>query len=374
MGTTGLAAQALGKGEADEMSAILTRALLIAGAAGVALIALQSLIFVVAFWLSPATAEVEGLARDYMAIRIWSAPAAIAVYGLTGWLIAQEKTFAVLVIQIGMNGANILLDLWFVLGLDWGVTGVAWATFLAEWSGAALGLWFCRDAFARPAWRDQARIFDAPRLKQMVIVNTDIMIRSMLLLAMFTSFLLYGGAFGDVPLAANQVLLQFLFITSHALDGFAFSVEALVGRYFGSGDRRNLRRSVVMCFQWGVGTVALLAVAFAFGGGWLIDVLAKNAEVQDVARNYLPWMVAAPLIGVWAWMFDGVFIGATRSRDMRNMMAISAVIYLVALLALAPVYENHGLWAAIMISFAARGITLGARYPALERAAGGGED
>lgn len=371
MGTTGLAAQALGAEDRAELVALLSRALLIAGAAGAALIALQWLIFAAAFRLAPTTAEVEGLARSYMAIRIWSAPAAIAIYGLTGWLIAQERTAAVLVIQLAMNGANIGLDLWFVLGLGWGVQGVGLATFLAEWSGVALALWFCRDGFRGTAWRNRAQVFDAARLSRMVAVNTDILIRSVLLQITFASFLLTGGRFGTVTLAANQVLLQFLYITAYSLDGFAFAVEALVGRYFGAGDRPMLRRSVILCGGWGLATVSVLALAFAAGGGGLIDLMATAPEVRATARAFLPWMVAAPLIGCAAWMLDGVFIGATRTRDMRNMMVLSFLVYLACLVLLVPLLANHGLWAALMASFAARGVTLGARYPALEAAAAG---
>ncbi|WP_281825423.1 MATE family efflux transporter [Jannaschia rubra] len=372
MGTTGLAAQALGASDRAELVALLSRALLIAGVAGAGLIALQWAIFAAAFRLAPTTAEVEGLARSYMTIRIWSAPAAIAIYGLTGWLIAQERTGAVLIVQLAMNGANILLDLWFVLGLGWGVQGVAVATFLAEWSGLALALWFVRDGFADGLWRDRAQVFDGARLRRMVAVNTDILIRSVLLQITFASFLLMGGLFGTVALAANQVLLQFLYITSYALDGFAFAVEALVGRYFGAGNRQRLRRAVMMCAGWGVGTVTVLALGFAVFGGRIVDVMATAPEVRQAARIYLPWMVLAPLIGVAAWILDGVFIGATRTRDMRNMMVLSFGAYLVALLALVPVLGNHGLWAALMMSFLTRGVTLAAKYPALERAATAG--
>ena len=370
MGTTGLAAQALGAGDRGELVALLSRALLIAGVAGAALIALQSALFAAAFRLAPVSSEVEALARAYMSVRIWSAPAAIAIYGLTGWLIAQERTGAVLAVQVAMNAANIALDIWFVLGLGAGVVGVAWATFLAEWSGVALALWFCRDAFAGTAWRDRSRVLDRVRLRRMASVNGDIMARSVLLQAIFTSFLLTGGRFGDVTLAANQVLLQFLYITAYALDGFAFAVEALVGRFIGAGDRRALRRAVVMCGSWGGGTVAVLALAFVAGGGALVDLMATAPTVRAAARDFLPWMVAAPLLGVAAWMLDGVFIGATRTADMRNMMVLSFAAYVAAALALVPVFGNHGLWAALMVSFVARGITLGARYPALERAAG----
>jgi MATE family multidrug resistance protein len=370
MGTTGLVAQALGAEDRAEVMALLSRAMLIAGGAGAALIAAQGLLFAGAFRVAPVTEEVEGLARSYMAIRIWSSPAAIAIYGLTGWLIAQERTGGVLVVQVGMNGVNILLDLWFVLGLGWGVQGVAVATFLAEWSGLAIALWFCRDAFRGRAWRDRAAVFDAARLRRMVTVNGDILLRSLMLQAIFTSFLLTGGRFGTVSLAANQVLLQFLYITAYAMDGFAFAVEALVGRYFGAQDQARLRRAVRMCSAWALSTVTVLALAFAFGGPWVIDLMTTAPEVRAVARAYLPWMVAAPLVGMASWMLDGVFIGATRTRDMRNMMAVSFAAYVAAALVMVPWIGNHGLWAALMVSFVVRGATLGARYPALVRAAG----
>ncbi|WP_371153544.1 MATE family efflux transporter [Jannaschia sp. 2305UL9-9] len=373
MGTTGLAAQAIGADDKVELVALMSRALLIAGAAGLSLIVLQPLLFAGAFAISPAEPAVEELARDYMQIRIWSAPAAIAVYGITGWLIAQERTAAVLVVQVAMNGINIALDLWFVLGLDWGVEGVAIATFIAEWGGAALGLWFCRDFLRVPGWRDPARVFDGARLRRMAVVNTDILIRSVLLQATFVSFLLYGADFGTVTLAANQVLLQFLYITAYALDGFAFAAEALVGRYFGAGDRARLRRSVIMTGAWGVATVLGLSLVFHLAGGWIIDLMAKAPEVRDAARQYLPWMVITPLLGVASWMLDGVFIGATRTRDMRNMMVISFVTYFVAVTLLVPQYGNDGLWMALLVSFVTRAVTLGARYPALEAAAGRAE-
>ena len=369
MGTTGLTGQALGAGDRREVSALLMRALLIGGVAGLVLISAQALLFAGAFRLSPASPEVEAMARQYMRIRIWSAPAAIALYGITGWLIAQERTRAVMVLQIWMNGLNIVLDLWFVLGLGWGVEGVAGATFLAEWSGLVLGLVLCRGAFAGRAWRDHARIFDRVRLKHMALVNRDILLRSLMLQAIFTSFLFLGAGFGDVRLAANQVLLQFLEITAYALDGFAFAAEALVGQALGARDRAGLRRAVLLASGWGLGACVLMALGFALGGGALIDLMTTAPEVRQEARAYLPWMVASPILGVAAWMLDGVFIGATRTRDMRNMMALSALVYLGAVLLLVPLIGNHGLWAALMISFVARGATLAARYPALERAA-----
>lgn len=370
MGTTGLTAQAAGQGDSAEVAALLSRALLIGFGAGAAVIVLQWPLIWGAFMISPASDEVETLARSYMTIRIWSAPAAIAIYGITGWLIAQERTRAVLVLQVWMNGLNVVLDLWFVLGLGWGVEGVAFATFLAEWSGLALGLWFCRGAFRGTQWRDRARVFDGARWRRMLVLNTDILIRSLMLEGIFVSFLFLGASLGDVRLAANQVLLQFMMITAYALDGFAFAAEALVGRAMGARQRAVLRRGALVASFWGGLSSVLLALAFAFAGGAIIDLMAKAPEVQSEARIYLPYMVLTPLAGCAAFMLDGIFIGATRSRDMRNMMAVSFVIYVVCALLLVPSLGNHGLWLSLLISFVARGATLGVRYPALERAAG----
>src|SRR6056297_3662674 len=369
MGTTGLTSQAHGAGRHGEVAALLTRALMIALVGGVLVIALQVPLFAGAFLLAPASEQVESLAQDYMSIRIFSAPAIIALYGVTGWLIALERTRAVLLVQLVMNTVNIVLDLWFVLGLGWGVEGVALATFIAEWGGLALGLWLCRDAFKVPAWRDWPRVFDPPALKRMAQVNTDILLRSLMLQGIFVSFLFLGAGLGDVTLAANQVLMQFLHITAYALDGFAFAAEALVGQAMGRHDPARLRRAALISSQWGVVAVIGLALSFALLGPAIIDLMARNAAVQDTARLYLPWMVAAPLFGLASYMLDGIFIGATRTRDMRNMMALSLAVYVLAASLLLPAHGNHGLWAALLISFLARALSLGLRYPALERAA-----
>lgn len=367
MGTTGLAAQALGQGNRAEVAALLTRVLMIGFAGGALIIALQMPILWAAFRLSPASPEVEALASGYMQIRIWSAPAAIAVFGITGWLIAQERTRAVLVLQVWMNGVNVALNLWFVLGLGWGVNGVAFATFLAEWSGLAMGLYLCRAAFKVPDWRNWARVFDRVKLVRMAQVNSDILIRSLLLQVIFLSFLFVAADFGDVTLAANQVLLQFLSITSYALDGFAFSAEALVGQAVGARAVPVLRRALTVASLWGLGAAVLLTLGFWGFGNDIVALMAKNAEVQEAAAAYLPWMICAPVLALASFMLDGVFIGATRTADMRNMMALSTLVYGVAAFALVPHFGNHGLWMALLISFVARGVTLAARYPALER-------
>lgn len=371
MGTAGLAAQAQGAGDRDEVAALLSRALLIGATAGLAMILFQVPLFWAAFSVSPASAEVESLARDYMQIRIWSAPATIALYGITGWLVAMERTRAILAIQVAMNGANILLDLIFVLGFDMGVAGVGWATLIAEWAGLALGLWLCRDVFAGTAWKKAQQVFDVVRLKNMAMVNSDILIRSVLLQAMFVSFLFWGADFGDVNLAANQILLQFLYITAYAQDGFAFAAESLVGQALGAKKRAALRRAAILTTGWGMITGLVLTSCFALFGSTIIDIMTTAPEVQAAARSFLPYMVAAPIVGVAAWMLDGIFIGATQTKEMRNMMIISTLIYFASMIPLMALFGNHGLWLGLLLSFVVRGITLGIKYPALEARAAG---
>ena len=371
MGTTGLVAQARGAGDEGETGALLMRALLIGVAAGVFFVLAQGLVFWGAFALAPASAEVETLARSYLTIRIWGAPATIALFAVTGWLIATERTRGVLVLQLWMNGLNILLDLWFVLSLGWGVEGVAIATLIAEWTGLALGIWLCRAAFSGGQWLDLKRIFDRVKIRRMMAVNGDIMVRSMILQGSFMAFLFLGARFGDVTLAANQVILQFLEITAFALDGFAFSAEALVGSALGARNRRALRRAAILTSQWGVGISIPLAFFFLFAGPWLIDLMATSEAVRAEARIYLPWVAAAPVIGIASWMLDGIFIGATRTRDMRVAMILSAGVYVIALIVFLEPYQNHGLWLSLMVLNVTRAITLGWFYPALEASADG---
>ena len=366
MGTTGLTAQAIGSNDKSETSALLIRGILIGLTAGLVLIITQIPLFSAALGLAPASFEVESLAQDYLNIRVYSAPAAIAIFGITGWLIAQEKTRAVLFLMLLINTINIILDFVFVLELGWGVEGVAFATIVAEWIGLMFGLWLARDGFRDGYWKKWDQIFDRARLIKMARVNSDILIRSVLLEIAFVSFLFLGSSFDDATLAANQVLIQFLNITAYAMDGFAFAAEALVGQALGARNRLMFRKSAIMTSQWGFGSVVLMAIIFAVFGSNIIDLMTTAPDVRIVSREYLPWMVLAPLVGAAAWMLDGIFIGATRTADMRNMMFISFCVYLLMLALLLPKYENHGLWASLIIFSIARGVTLGIRYPKLE--------
>ena len=369
MGTAGMTSQARGQNDRGEVVALLARSMLIAFVAGFGLIMLHIPLIQLAFLVAPASPAVESLAMEYIQIRVFAAPAAIALYGITGWLVALERTRAILIVQLFMNGLNIALDVVFVLWLDYGVEGVAVATLIAEWSGLILGVWLCRDAFANGHWRNWPWIFDRGRLKRMARVNTDIMIRSVLLEAAFVSFLFLAADFGDVTLAANQVLLQFVHVTAFSLDGFAFAAEALVGLSVGSRTRAALRKAVKLSCIWAMVTVLVVAGGFALFGATVIDVLTTSPEVRSESRLFLPWVIAAPIIGWPSWMLDGIFIGAMRTRDMRNAMFVSILFYGAAVWILIPIFGNHGLWMSMMVFYVARAVTLGSRYPALENTA-----
>jgi len=370
MGTTGLTAQAIGAQDKDEVTAILSRVTLLGVMAGCLIIVFQWSLFYGAFYLSPASAEVEEIAQNYLSIRVLTAPAAITLFGLNGWLIAQERTREVLILQISINGVNILLDLIFVLSLGWGVNGVALATAIAEVTGLSLGVWMCWDTLSAAAARSWKNILNRSKLLNMFVLSKDILLRTIMLEIIFVSFTFIGAGFGDVELAANHVLLQFFIITSFLLDGFAFAVEALAGKAFGAKNIKAFRQSIVMSSQWGGIAAVILAAIFAISGQSIVLVITKSPEVQSEAMRYLPYMIGLPFVCLAAFIFDGVYIASTRTSVMRDMMAVSLVIYIISASCLIPFFQNHGLWFALFISFLVRGATLAFRYPEIEASLG----
>ena len=369
MGTTGLCAQADGAGDQPEVSAILARALLLAGGAGLLLVALQAPLEWVSVYFLKGSAAVEAETRHYFHIRIWSAPFALANYAFLGWFIGLGRTRTALYLQVLLNGANVVLNIAFVSWLGWGVTGVAIGTLIAEILAAGVGAVIAsRELRRRGVPADWGRAFDAVGLTRMLLVNSDLMIRTLCLLFAFTFFTAQAAKSGDVLLAANAVLLQFLNLSSYLLDGFAFATEVLTGRAIGAARLADFRRAVRLSSVWAATVSLAVAVIFLVGGGAIIDAMAANPEVRETARLYRPWALAAPVAGVACFQLDGIFIGATRTRDMRNMMIVSLAVFLAAWAVLTPAFGNHGLWASMIVFFVIRGVSLAAFYPALERA------
>jgi MATE family multidrug resistance protein len=344
MSTSGLAAQA--KGGGADLTSVLMRALLIGVAGGGVVLLAHPLLFAGAFALAPATDRVEDLAATFLTWRILAAPAAIGLYAITGFLIGVERGRAVLALQLWQNGINLVLVL-TAGALGWGVAGVAASTTIAEISGFALGLWLVRGHLGRPRLgRDWGQSLTASR---------DILIRTVILQLSFTTFTFLGAGQGETALAANQILLTFLGIMAFALDGFAHAAETLVGQAIGAKDRAALREAVRASLLWGHGGAALLAAALALGGWFAISVMTTDTQVQVTALGLLPFLVAAPVVGAAAWIYDGIFIGALEAATMRQTAIRVALLYAGALAILLPLFGNPGLWAALMLMNAARG-------------------
>jgi MATE family multidrug resistance protein len=368
MGTTGLTAQAAGAEDGEEIRAALGRALLIAGGIGTALIALQWPIRTIAFALLDGGAEVEALAHAYYDIRIWSAPFALANYALTGWFIGLERAGLALVLQVILNTVNIALDVLFALGLGWGVQGIAAGTLIAEVTAALVGLAIASRVLGfYPGVWTRARLLDAARLARTIAVNRDIMIRTIVLLLSFAWFTAKSAEAGTMTLAVNSILLQFVTVSAFFLDGFALSAETLVGKATGALDRISFDLAVKLSTLWAGGISLLLTLAVFLFGGAAIDFLTIDAEVRAGARVYLFWAAMLPVLSVWCYQLDGIFIGATRSSEMRNAALASSAVFLLLWWLLLP-YGNHGLWGALAGFNLTRALSLGFYFPKLRRA------
>lgn len=367
MGTTAMTAQALGARDQDEIRAQLGRALAIGVAAGALVLLLQWPIREVAFGLVGASETVEELARSYFNLRVWAAPATLANYALLGWFIGLGRTDIGFVLQLILNITNIVLDALLVLVFNMGVQGVALGTICAEvlaaLAGVAIALRFLRQRGGK--WSFQ-RLLDPARIRRTFMVNGDILLRTVALVSVFAWFTAQGAHQGDVVLAANAVLMQFVMLQTYFIDGLAFAAESLVGRAMGAKSRSALLRAARMTTQWAIAFALSLTLLYLLFGPQLIDFLTTSSETRLAARTYLPWAVAVPILSVFAFQLDGIFIGATQTRDMRNAMVLSLVIYLLSWWALTP-FGNHGLWASFHVHYLARALTLAWFFPGLVR-------
>jgi multidrug resistance protein, MATE family len=368
MGTTGPTAQARGAGDYGEVRAMIGRALLLGAVIGAAVVALQLPIISFAFWLIDASAEVKHYAREYFLIRVWSMPAVLCTYAIIGWFYGLENARTPLVLQIFTNALNIALAFLFVFGYGWGVAGVAAATLVSEYAGFILGAWYMRRALGSLSHDShRTRLLDRAKLLRMLSINTDIVVRTLCVVSVLAFFMAKSAELGDVTLAANQVLHHFLIFTSFALDGVAHAAEAILGEAFGQRNREAFRRAMRVVFLW-AGVVGLINVAIyaAFGRG-IIALLTSIPEVRAAAAAYLLWPVLIPLVSVWAYTYDGVYLAATHTKAMRNAVIASFGVFLVLLYTLMPLYGNTGLWVAVAAFLGGRALLLHLLFPKLMR-------
>jgi MATE family multidrug resistance protein len=333
---------------------------------GLALVALQAPIGTVSIWLRGGSADVAAAARTYYDWRIWSAPFALANYALLGWLIGLGFAGRAFLVQIVLNSVNIALSMLLVLRLGLGVEGVAVASLIAEAVGTMLGLLLCVGHLRRSATSTRlAQIMDKGELRRAFGLNTNIMVRSLCLLFAFTYFTAQSARMGDVTLAANAILLDLFGLAAYFLDGFSHSAETFTGQAIGARRKDRLMEAFWLSILWASVLAVLASAILLVGGTTMIDIMTTSNPVRTQARGFLIWAALSPLFGYVAFLFDGIYAGATRGSDMRNMMLASLIVFLGSTWVLVPAFGNHGLWAALMVFFAVRGITLGLRFPAV---------
>ncbi|MGY0570215.1 MATE family efflux transporter [Bradyrhizobium sp. RDM12] len=367
MSTLAFTAQALGAGDTREQTVILVRGFIIAGLIGGALIAVQLPLAAALFDLMGGSAGVTRAAKAYFTIRIWSSPFAFANYVILGWLVGQARANPALALQVVINLINMAATILLVLVYDTGIAGAAIAALLSEGIGLVLGVIVCRRHAHGGFAVARATLFDRAKLMRLLAVNSDIMIRTAALITVFLFFTAKGARAGDVTLAANAVLNNFLLVSAFFLDGLANAAQQLCGRTFGARDANGFSDSTRLVLLWGLGFAMIVAVLFALFGPNLINFMTASEDVRRAAREFLVFIVLAPIPGVFAFGFDGIYVGATWAREMRNLMLTSLAIFLGVWWAL-QAYGNTGLWCALIAFYVARGGLQGARYPALHRA------
>ncbi len=363
MGTTGIAAQRFGAADNDGLRTALGQALIVSTTIALLLIALQAWIGSVGIQLLGGTGDVARYADTYFDIRIFSAPATLGGYVLFGWFIGISDARSPLLIVVTVNTINIVLDIVFVVVLGMDVAGVALASVIAEYSGLLLGLVLVARALKKhPGQFIAARFTRLRQYAAFFSVNGNLFVRTLALMFAISWVTAQGARLGPVILAANAVLMQFQNLTAFALDGIAHAAEALVGRYVGEQRKDALVESVRLSLKWSLVFAGFFSLAYFIGGPMLINLMTDLPGVRETTRQYLPWMIASPLVSVWSFLYDGVFVGATRARDMRNVMLVSTfAIFMPAWFVLQP-FGNHGLWAAFLLFLAARGVGMHVIY------------
>jgi multidrug resistance protein, MATE family len=367
MSTVAFTAQAIGGGEIQELRALLVRGFVVAALAGWCLIALQIPLAAALFAAMGGSQGVTRAAKVYFTIRIWSAPLVLCNYVVLGWLIGRARATLALGVQITTNIVNMAATILLVLVLDTGIAGAAIAAIVAEASGLLLGILIARHLVRGTAAVPRAALLERTKLVRMLAVNRDILIRTAALITAFLFFTAQGARAGDATLAANAVLNNFLLVSAFFLDGLANAAEQLCGRAYGARDRAGFAGATRLVILWGFGFALAVTAVYALLGPALIGVMTASQEVRRIARDYLPFVIVSPVLAVFAFGFDGVYIGATWARDMRNLMVLSLLIFLGAWLALRS-FGNAGLWGAFLVHYAARGGLQALRYPALLKA------
>ncbi len=361
--TTAFVAQAFGRGDLSEQHAVFWRASITGLVGGLGIILASSVILYLGLRLIAPEPAAAAVASAYFYIRILSSPFRLINDAVLGYILGMGRGGMGLFLQILINGLNITLSVALGLMAGWGVSGVAWGTVLAEIVGAVVGLAVVISAFRGSPYPPLPQIFDRAKLRALLAINRDIMIRTLLLVGSFALMTRAGAQLGTDILAANALLMNFFLVAAFFLDGMAAAAEQIAARALGAHHRPAFRDAVRLTLVWSLGLSAILAVAFLVGGNAVIAFLAKAETVRSVAGTYLPWMALTAITGALAFQMDGIYMGTAWSAEMRNMMILSFIGFCVMLWLAAPIWGNHGVWAALNVFLAARGLTLAAILP-----------
>lgn len=359
-GTTGFTAQSYGSNDTTEISYSLYRSITIAVLASILIIGIQKPIARVSLVLLEGSNEVESLAITYFFVRIWAAPANMLLYCFNGWFIGMQNTRIPMAIAIIINVLNIILSIIFVVVMKQDVVGVALGTVIAQYCGLITALVFLFTKYKNYLIKINAHILlDINKLKRFFKVNTDLMIRSILLVLTIAFFTNQSAKLGDNILSVNMILLQSFYIFSYFTDGFAYAGEALVGKYIGANDSDSLHSVVRLLFKWGMYISVPFAILYTLFPTAFVKIISDNAEIISEIRPYYIYMALIPIITFAAFLWDGIYIGATASKAIRNTMIISAIlVFLPMWYFLMPIYANHGLWIAFLGFMVARGVSM----------------
>ncbi len=367
MGTTGLTAQAYGQKSNSEVIMTFSRALIVAVGTAAVFLLTKDLIEYISFALVNGSAEVEKYARIYFRIRIYAAPATLSLYALHGWFLGMQNAKFPLYLSVLVNVLNIILNFVFVYRLNLNVDGIAWATVISQYTGLLFGL-FLMGKYYSDVFRyfDKNKLLQVEKIKKFFNVNFDLFIRTLFLIFVFSFFTAKSAEFGDTVLSANSILLQLWLILSYGVDGFAFAAESLVGKYMGRRDEPMLKKTVKYVLAWGLAQGFVLSLIFFIWIKEIIILYTNQTIVIETAMQYAMWTIFAPLINAVCFIWDGVFIGATAARPMRNSMVFSTlVVFLPVFFLLNPQIGNHALWLAMILFMLARGVSLSIYLPRL---------
>ena len=359
MGTTGVAAQAYGSANNRNIVSALTQPVLIAGALALGLLLLQRPVTSAGLWLIGLSPDAAARAADYCAIRIWSAPMALVNFVIIGWLIGMQNARGPLAILLTINLVNAALDVLFVAGLNLDIRGVALATVCAELAGLGVGIHFVLGTLRGFGLQwSQGGSLTREGFRRLLQVNGNLFVRSIALMLTLAFVTAQGARFGNITLAANAILMHFFLFLSYALDGVAYAAEALTGKALGSGNRDGLRLAVRRCLNWTLLFAALFTLVYGTAGPQIIHGLTDLDTVRANAMTHLPWIIALPVLSAGAFLYDGVYVGTTRSREMRVVMVASAVLVFLPAWYLARPLGNHGLWLAFIAFMGARSLAM----------------